>query len=187
MAFIFQKLRTETPERLDEPEAARLQTHCIEPPYLIMQRTSSAFLTDAGTLAGRLLIASLFLPAGIGKASQFAGTVGYISSVGLPLPSVAAALALVLEIVGGLALIVGYRTRFFALAFAAFTLTASFFFHAYWAVPADQQLMQQLLFFKNVAVVGGLLFVAVQGAGRWSLDARTAATRHGPAAARSLA
>ena len=138
----------------------------------LMQHTSSSSLTDAGTLAGRLLIASLFLPAGIGKASQFAGTVGYISSVGLPLPSVAAALALTLEIVGGVALILGYRTRFFALAFAGFTLIASFFFHAYWAAPADQQFMQQLLFFKNVAVVGGLIFVAARGAGRWSLDAR---------------
>jgi putative oxidoreductase len=137
-----------------------------------MQRSFSSSLTDAGSLAGRLMIASLFLPAGISKASQFAGTVDYVSSVGLPLPSIAAALAMTLEIVGGIALIFGYRTRFFALAFAGFTLIASFFFHAYWAVPADQQFMQQLLFFKNVAVVGGLIFVAVQGAGRWSLDAR---------------
>jgi putative oxidoreductase len=154
-----------------------------------LQHTPSAFLSDAGTLAGRLLIASLFLPAGIGKASQFAGTVGYVSSAGLPLPSVAAALALGLEILGGIALIVGYRTRFFALAFAAFTLTASFFFHAYWAAPDDQQFEQLLLFFKNIALVGGLLFVAVQGAGRWSLDARSevAGIDRGRAAGRSPA
>lgn len=140
---------------------------------MTLERSLSSSLNDAGTLAGRLLIASLFLPAGIGKATQFAGAVGYVSSVGLPLPSVVAALALALEIVGGIALILGYGTRFFALAFAGFTLIASFFFHAYWSAPADQQFVQQLLFFKNVAVVGGLLFVAVQGAGRWSLDARS--------------
>ena len=137
-----------------------------------MDRSPSSSLSDAGTLAGRLLVASLFLPAGIGKAAQFADTVGYVSSAGLPLPNVAAALAMALEIVGGLALILGYRTRLAALAFAGFTLIASFFFHAYWSAPADQQFVQQLLFFKNVALVGGLLFVAVQGAGRWSLDAR---------------
>jgi putative oxidoreductase len=137
---------------------------------------SSSTLSDAGALAGRLLIAALFLPAGIAKATGFAGTVGYISSVGMPAPAAAAVVAVLLEIVGGLALILGYRTRLFALAFAAFTLVASFFFHAYWAAPADQQFMQQLLFFKNIAVVGGLLFVALQGAGRWSLDARREAS-----------
>src|SRR5664279_4484721 len=96
-------------------------------------------------LAGRLLLALLFLPAGIGKITGFAGTVGYISSVGLPMPQVAAVLALTVEILGGLALIAGFGTRLAALALALFTLVASFFFHNFWSVPADQQLMQQLL------------------------------------------
>lgn len=123
-------------------------------------------------LAARLLMVVLFLPAGIGKLTGFAGTVGYISSVGLPLPTVAAAVALIVEIVGSLALLAGFGTRIAALVLAAFTLVASFFFHAYWGVPADQAFMQQLLFFKNIAVVGGLLAIAANGAGAWSLDSR---------------
>ena len=121
-------------------------------------------------LAGRLLLAWLFLPAGLGKLTGFAGTVGYISSVGLPLPQAAAALAMVVEVVGSVALIAGYRTRVVAIVLAVFTLLASIFFHNYWALPADQQMMQQLLFTKNIAVVGGLLTLAAWGAGAWSLD-----------------
>jgi putative oxidoreductase len=124
------------------------------------------------SLAGRLLLSMLFLPAGIGKITGFAGTVAYITSVGLPLPTVAAIIAVIVEILGGVALIAGFGTRIAALALALFTLVASFFFHAYWAVPADQQLIPQLLFFKNIAVVGGLLTLAAWGPGAWSIDHR---------------
>ena len=123
-------------------------------------------------LAARLAMVALFLPAGIGKLTGFAGTVGYISSAGLPLPTLAAAIAVIVEIVGSLALLAGFGTRIAALVLAAFTLVASFFFHNYWGVPADQAFMQQLLFFKNIAVVGGLLAIAANGAGAWSLDSR---------------
>src|SRR5690606_1613425 len=131
-----------------------------------------AKLQDPLALAGRLLMAVLFLPAGIGKLTGFAGTVGYISSAGLPMPQLAAVVALVVEIVGAVALIAGVGTRVAAVALAVFTLVASFFFHAYWAVPAEQQMIQQLMFFKNMAVVGGLLTIAAWGAGAWSVDAR---------------
>lgn len=124
---------------------------------------------------GRLLIAVLFLPAGIAKLMGFAGTVGYITSAGMPVPEISAALALVIEIGGGLALIVGFRTRWVALVLAFFTLVASFYFHDYWSVPADQKMVMQLLFFKNIAVIGGLLTLAAWGPGSWSLDARRAA------------
>ena len=127
------------------------------------------------SLAGRLLLALLFLPAGFGKLTGFAGTVGYIASVGLPLPQLGAVVALVVEIAGGIALIAGFGTRFAALALALFTLVASFFFHNYWGVPAEQQFMQSLLFYKNIAVVGGLLTLAAWGPGAWSVDARRAA------------
>jgi len=124
------------------------------------------------SLVGRLLLALLFLPAGIHKLTGFAGTVGYIASAGLPLPALGAVIALVVEIGGGLALIAGFGTRLAALVLALFTLVASFFFHAYWAVPADQQFVTQLLFMKNIAVVGGLLTLSVWGGGAWSMDSR---------------
>ena len=124
-------------------------------------------------LAGRLLLALLFLPAGIAKITGFAGTVGYIASVGLPLPALGAVIAIVVEIGGGVALIAGFGTRIAALILALFTLAASFFFHAYWSVPADQQFVTQLLFMKNIAVVGGLLTLSAWGAGAWSVDARS--------------
>ena len=132
-------------------------------------------LQNPFALLSRLLLAALFLPAGIGKITGFAGTVGYIASVGLPMPTVAAAVAIAVEVLGGLALIVGFGTRWAALALALFTLGASFFFHNYWAMPAEQQMMQQLMFMKNIGVTGGLLALAAFGAGAFSLDARRSA------------
>lgn len=129
-------------------------------------------LKDPLSLLGRLLLAALFLPAGIGKLTGFSGTIGYISSAGLPFPELGAVAALLVEVLGSVALVIGLGTRPAALALAVFTLVASFFFHGYWAVPADQQTVQQLLFFKNVAVAGGLLILAAWGAGAWSVDAR---------------
>lgn len=131
-----------------------------------------ANLQNPLTLIGRLLLALLFLPAGIGKIGGFAGTVGYIGSKGLPMPELGAVIAIVVEAGGSLALIAGFGTRFAALALALFTLVATFFFHNFWAVPAEQVMMQQLLFYKNIAVVGGLLVLAAHGAGAWSLDAK---------------
>ena len=93
-------------------------------------------------------------------------------SGGLPAPQLAAVVAILVEVVGGLALVAGFGTRIAALALAAFTLVATFFFHNFWAVPADMAMMQQLMFYKNIAVVGGLLVLAAHGAGAWSVDAK---------------
>ena len=123
-------------------------------------------------LIGRLLLAYLFIPAGIGKLTGFAGTVGYITSKGLPMPEVAAGLAIVVELGVGLMLLVGFQTRWAALVLTLFTLAAGFFFHNYWAVPADQAMVQQLMFNKNLASAGGLLAFAAFGAGAFSLDAK---------------
>ncbi|MCW5654081.1 DoxX family protein [Hydrogenophaga sp.] len=123
-------------------------------------------------LIGRILLAIVFVPAGFSKIAGFTGTVGYATAMGLPLPSVGVAIALVIELAGGLALLIGLGTRYAALALALFTLVASYYFHAYWALPAEQQMMQQLMFFKNIAITGGLLAFAAFGPGALSVDAR---------------
>ncbi|MBL0423364.1 DoxX family protein [Ramlibacter sp. AW1] len=130
---------------------------------------------DALALVGRLLIAWMFIPAGWAKIGGFAGSVAYATSAGLPLPQVGVAVGLVVELVGGLMLLVGFKTRWAALALALFTLVASFFFHAYWAMPEAQQMMQKLMFDKNMAIVGGLLAFVAFGPGRWSMDGRRGA------------
>ena len=132
-------------------------------------------LQNASALIGRVLIAALFIPAGISKIGGFEGTVGYIASVGLPLATAGAIVAIVIEVVAGAALLVGYRTKQAALVLALFTLVATVLFHNFWAMPADQAFMQQLMFMKNIAVVGGLLVVAALGGGAWAIQRNQAA------------
>ncbi len=125
-------------------------------------------------LVARVLLALMFVLAGFGKLVGLEGTAGYIGSVGLPAPMVLAVASGVLELAAGVMLIVGWQTRGAALALAVFTVVASVLFHNFWAMPADKAFMQQLMFLKNLAVTGGLMFVFVFGAGSLSLDARRA-------------
>jgi len=126
-------------------------------------------------LIARVLLALMFLLAGLSKFAGLEGTAGYIASKGLPMAQLLAIGTAVLEVGAGALLIVGWQTRWAALALAVFTLLASLLFHNYWALPAEQQMMQQLMFMKNIAVVGGLLAVFSFGAGTLSLDQRRAA------------
>ena len=128
--------------------------------------------TGFPVVIARVLLALMFLLAGISKFGDLQGTAGYIASGGLPMPQVLAFATAALEVVAALMLIVGWQARWAALALAVFTLMASLFFHKFWALPADQQYMQQLMFMKNSAVIGGLLMVFAFGAGSLSLDGR---------------
>ena len=123
-------------------------------------------------LVGRILLAYLFIPAGFAKIGGFAGSVVYAASVGMPLPEVGVAVGLVVELLGGILLLVGWQTRWTAAALAFFTLVAAVMFHAYWALPADQAMMQQIMFNKNLAITGGLLAYVAFGAGAWSVDGK---------------
>lgn len=114
---------------------------------------------------GRVLLSILFINAGWSKIAGYAGTAGYMASKGLPeflLPAVIA-----VEFLGGLLLLVGYQTRLVAFLIAGFTVIASLIFHNFLLDPT-----QQLMFWKNMSITGGLLFVVAHGAGPLSIDAR---------------
>ncbi|MFY9315430.1 MAG: DoxX family protein [Burkholderiales bacterium] len=121
-------------------------------------------LHDFSELAGRILIATIFVVAGAGKIAGYAGTQAYMQSQGVPgvlLPLVIAA-----ELGGGLLIILGLWTRLAALALAGFSILSALLFHANFA---DQ--MQQIMLMKNFAMAGGFLFLVAHGAGALSLDA----------------
>lgn len=124
---------------------------------------------------GRVLLAALFLMSGLSKLGSAAATAAYIASAGLPLPGVAYILTVIVEVGGGLLLLVGLQARLAAAVLAVFTVAAALCFHSNFA---DQN--QMVHFLKNFAIAGGLLQVAAWGAGQWSLDARRAAKFGGP-------
>lgn len=130
-------------------------------------------LSDTVAVVGRLLLAAIFLLSGFSKLTNPAGTIGYIASAGLPLPEVAYAGAVFVEVVLASALVVGYRTRLVAAAIAGFTLVTAFAFHFN---LGDQN--QFIHFFKNITITGGLLQVIALGGGKFSLDSRRANGTH---------
>jgi putative oxidoreductase len=127
-------------------------------------------LNRYGPLAGRILIALIFVLSGFGKITGFEGTVGYIASKGLPLPQLAAIGAIIVELGGGILLIIGWKARWAAAAMLVFTALAALFFHNFWAMPPDQAQNQMIHFMKNISMVGGLLFVVIHGSGALSVD-----------------
>lgn len=139
-------------------------------PYPVSGITTSTvpgFITTIVPAVGRVLISTIFILSGLSKLAAPAATIGYIHSVGLPLPTVAFGLSAFIEIVGGIALLLGYRTRITAGALFLFALATAAFFHNNFA---DQN--QFIHFFKNIAIAGGLLHVVAFGGGRISLDGR---------------
>ncbi|AOL95249.1 DoxX family protein [Porphyrobacter sp. LM 6] len=120
---------------------------------------------DWTALVARVLLAVLFLLAGLGKLAAIEATTGYIASVGLPMAAAVCYATIALEIVGGVLLIAGYRTRLVAIGLGLFTILAGIIFHADFADQA-----QMTSFLKNLAIAGGMFQVAAFGPGRFSLD-----------------
>ncbi len=124
-------------------------------------------------LAGRVLLAIMFVASGYGKISGYEGTQGYMDSVGVP--GMLLPLAIVLELGGGLAIMAGWQTRIIAILLAGFTLLTAFTFHLN---VADQ--MESIMFMKNLSIAGGFLMLAAYGPGALALDNRSKS--HGVAA-----
>lgn len=127
-----------------------------------------------GPLVGRLLIANIFIIAGYKKIGGFAGTAGYMASkMGLPQESMLVNALLVatiaIELGGGLLLLLGWQARWAATAILLWMIPVTLIFHAYWGLPADQMQMQMIQFQKNMAIMGGLLYIIACGPGAVSL------------------
>jgi putative oxidoreductase len=128
---------------------------------------SSATAANIVAAAGRVLISAIFILSGLSKLAAPAATIGYIDAVGLPFAPLAFAAAVAIEVVGGVALIAGFKTRWVAGVLALFSVVTAIAFHAN---LADQN--QFIHFFKNIAMAGGLLQIVAFGAGALSLDER---------------
>ena len=123
------------------------------------------------SLIARITAAALFVPAGISKIAGYAGTVGYMESQGVPgwlLP-----LVILVELVGGLALLAGFQTRLVSWGLALFTLLAAILFHRNFS-DAATGMVNQIMFFKNIAIAGGLVALSALGGGEYSVDGRKA-------------
>ena len=134
-----------------------------------MSNTTSHSNSGVVPFVGRILVATIFILSGFGKIAAPAATQGYIAAMGLPAPMLAYIGAIVVELGGGLLLLAGYRTKLIAAALALFSIVTAFIFHH---ALADQN--QMIHFLKNFAMAGGLLQFVAYGAGRISVDGRTA-------------
>src|SRR3989304_8507178 len=123
-----------------------------------------------GPRAGRIMLALIFLISGFGKIGNFAGTAGFMASKGIPFAEIALALAIIIEIGGGVMLVAGWKARWAALAIFLFLIPATLIFHNFWAVEAAQFQNQMNHFLKNVCILGGMLYIMAFGSGPLSLD-----------------
>jgi len=129
-----------------------------------------AIANKFGPIAGRILLSLIFLVSGLGKIGGFAGTAGYMASKGLPMVNVLLVITIILEVGAALMIIAGFKARLGALLLFLWMIPVTFLFHNFWAMPADQQMIQQIMFMKNIALMGGMLLIMAFGSGPLSVD-----------------
>jgi putative oxidoreductase len=123
-------------------------------------------------MVGRVLMALIFITSAFGKIGAFDATAGAMASKGMPMTSVLLVFAIAIELAGATLLVIGWHTRFAALALIVFLVPATLYFHNYWSYPADQVRNQRNHYMKNVTILGALIFVMGMGAGPLSIDGR---------------
>jgi len=129
----------------------------------IMTTFINIFTNNYSSLIGRIFISAIFLMAGLNKISNYEGTLGYMNAMGVP--SFLLPLVIATEVLGSLAIILGYKTRLVAFLLAGFSIISALLFHLNFS---DQ--MQSIMFMKNIAIAGGFLFLVANGAGYVSID-----------------
>ncbi|KAB0639005.1 DoxX family protein [Burkholderia latens] len=132
-------------------------------PFLASQR-------DVLLLLSRILLVILFVMFGWQKIANFSGTIAFMGSEGAPAPIISAAIAVVMELIVGIALLVGFQTRPLALLLALYTVGTAFIGHHYWTMTGGEQMNNMIHFYKNIAISGGLLALCAAGPGRFSID-----------------
>ena len=131
--------------------------------------------TSIVPLAGRLLISTIFIFSGLNKLGAHAAMAGFAASKGLPAADLAIWLAAAVEILAGLSILLGFHARIGAWLLFFFLIPTSLVFHNFWAMQGMEKMDNQGHFFKNVAIMGGLIFLAAFGAGAYSIDNKRAA------------
>lgn len=129
-------------------------------------------LCSLGLFVARLLMSIMFIWAGIGKIIAFGNYTVYMAAKGLPVPAVFLVLAIIVEILFGVLLLVGYKTRIAAAVLALYLIPVTLIFHAFWEYTDTEKQLQIFNFLKNIAIIGGLLSFVCIGSGGCSLDAR---------------
>lgn len=132
--------------------------------------TYNAAYQDSVLLVGRILIALLFAYFGYLKLTNFGGSIAYFAKWEFPMPQGAAVLAVIFELLGGILIIIGWKTRWVAWALVLYVIIAAAVAHRFWTYEAAQVFNQTSHLFKNVSIIGGLLYLAAVGPGRYSID-----------------
>jgi putative oxidoreductase len=136
-----------------------------------MDRTPAATVNDLALLVGRVAFAALFLPSGLTKAMNMQAFIYSVDGRGVPFAPLLAPLGAALEFLGGLALLVGIEVRLASVLLLLFTAAATLVAHRFWEYgPGAAHEMQRISFFKNVAIVGGFVFLAAHGGGRYCIE-----------------
>jgi len=135
-------------------------------------RFGSDKIKDEALLVARVLLVVLYLLSGWSKLSDYSGAVGFMTQEGAPLPALAAAVAIFMEVPVAIAILVGAFTRPLAVLLALYTLATAFIGHHYWTMTGPAQLDNLIHFYKNISIMGGFLLLYVAGPGKYSVDAK---------------
>lgn len=130
------------------------------------------FCHDSIMLMGRMMLSSMFLVAGICKLMHFDMTLAAMILVGLPYANILLVAVIVIELLGGLMIFVGYKARFAAMILFFFLIPVTIFYHDFWLWQGDATVMSMYIVLKNMAIAGGMLYIMASGAGRFSIDGK---------------